>query len=177
MCHNVTSLTEARGADLPKINKVRNSSRRRPCEVRAPDGFSYFGIFGLYHTILCGDFLRWATSWLSLISLFNTLNLTSDIFPSSCPFLPLSSPFLPLTNPSYLFNTSLLPLPLSFSPSLGPADCHSYLPNIDWQRRSGIFLLIEDQSSKVSSSKPAPSISRPQEQRKTSISRTSMAAS
>lgn len=144
MCHNVTSVTETRGQlckiDLPKINKVRNISHHQPCEVTAPDGFSYFGIVRPYHTILC----CFGESYVNVLPhFFNAVNLTSKIFPSLCPFLPMSSLFLPLTNPSLSLQHISLPLPLSLSPFLGPADCHCYLPNIVWQRRSGIFYWLK----------------------------------
>lgn len=75
-------------------------------------------------------------------------------------------PFITLVHP-------LHPPPPPPVPPFGPPLLFTkYSPTKKWH-----ILLIEDQSAKVSSSKPAPSISRPQEQRKTSISPTSMAAS
>lgn len=77
------------------------------------------------------------------ISQFITLNLTNKIFPSLCTFPQLSSLFLSLTKPPLSLQHISLLLPLSFTPFLGSADCHCYLPNIVWQRRSGIFCWLK----------------------------------
>lgn len=55
--------------------------------------------------------------------------------------LPLSLTYQPLFIPSTHLSSSSLSL--SFTPCLGSADCHCYLPNIVWQRRSGIFYWLK----------------------------------
>lgn len=71
-------------------------------------------------------------------------------------FLFTTSPLFPPPSPLYRFSTSIFPLRLSRPGRLSLLFTKYSLTKKKWD-----FLLIEDQSSKVSSSKPAPSISRP----------------
>lgn len=122
--------------DLPKINKVRNISRHRLCEVQQQMASAILASWDCITQYFC--VLR--ESDVNLTVYHPKFNKQHT---SLCTFPQLSSLFLSLTKPPLSLQHISLLLPLSFTPFLGSADCHCYLPNIVWQRRSGIFCWLK----------------------------------
>ena len=102
------------------------------------------------------NFFIWVSDTLSLLTPPPNPNLNKQhLFPLSICHFPPSS---------FYFSTPLYPisppLPLTISPFQGPCRLSLLFTKYSLTKKWD-FLLIEDQSGKVPSSKPAPSISRP----------------